>query len=54
MKELSNKQLSYIKGGVSFTASLVSAMARGINSILELGRSLGNAIRRLKSKNYCS
>jgi len=54
MRQISNKKLMNVKGGISFSASLISAMARGINSILELGRSFGTAIRRLKNKNYCS
>lgn len=38
-------------GGISGT--LINSFIRGINSMLELGRSLGSAIRRLTSNSLC-
>lgn len=54
MKELTNKELKEIRGGINWTASLISSLAKGINSILELGRSLGSAIRRVQYGQMCS
>lgn len=52
MKQLNNEQLMEINGG-AFSGSLINAFVRGIEAILDLGRSLGNAIRRIKSKSIC-
>ncbi len=38
-------------GGISGT--MISAFTRCINSILDLGRSLGTAIRRISTGNLC-
>ncbi len=50
---LSDKELLKIKGG-AITASLINAIARGISTIADLGRSVGTAIRRLVSGKICS
>ncbi|MDD3187742.1 MAG: hypothetical protein PHD02_04680 [Bacilli bacterium] len=52
--ELKKEELMNIVGGFSITASFISAVAKGINSILELGRSLGTAIRRIAGNSICS
>lgn len=52
MMELSVNDLINIRGG-SISGSLVNAFARGIEALLDLGRSLGNAIRRIRSKAIC-
>lgn len=53
MKKLSNEELFNIVGG-GISASMISAVVRGINSFLDLGRSVGSAIRRLTSGTLCS
>lgn len=53
MRELKKEELQNITGG-AVTASLISAVITGVNSFLEVGRSLGTAIRRFFSKNVCS
>ena len=50
---LQKEELLNIVGGVSITASLINSIYRGINSILDLGRSLGSAIRRLSGGSMC-
>lgn len=50
---LDKKELLNIVGGISITSSLINSIYRGINSILELGRSLGSALRRIKGGNMC-
>lgn len=49
---LKEDELKQIMGG-AITASWISALARGINSIMDLGRSLGSAIRRIQSGKLC-
>jgi bacteriocin-like protein len=52
MIELNNNELKSIKGG-SISGTLINAFVRGIEALMDLGRSLGNAIRRVKSKAIC-
>lgn len=49
---LTNNELYTIIGG-SVTASFLNAIARGITTILDLGRSVGTAIRRIGSNSIC-
>lgn len=53
MKQLDNQTLKTIQGG-AFSAALLTAIIRGFNSILDLGRSLGSAIRRIQFGKMCS
>ena len=55
MKELNNKELMNIEGGANwFSASFINATARAIETIMNVGRSLGSAIRRAVSGSVCS
>ncbi len=49
---LEKKELCLIYGG-SISGTLINAIVKGINSLLELGRSVGSAIRRGFSGNLC-
>ncbi len=53
MAVLTKEQLLKIEGGVTISGSLISSMVRGITVILDLGRSLGTAIRRAVSNSLC-
>ena len=53
MRELTNKELLEINGG-AITVAFINAMARGISTILDVGRSLGTAIRRIFGGSICS
>lgn len=53
MYKLNNEELLCICGGLSVTGTIINAFIRGINAFLDLGRSLGNAIRRIGSKKIC-
>ena len=53
MKELNNEILMDIRGG-AISGSFLSAIAKTINSLLNLGRSLGSAIRRIQNNSICS
>jgi len=50
--QLKKEELFNIYGG-AITASYITALVRGINSILELGRSFGTAIRRIVTGQKC-
>ncbi len=52
MKTLSKQELLEISGG-AISGSLINALIRGIGTILDLGRSLGTAIRRIQTKQFC-
>lgn len=53
MKKLENNELYQIYGG-AITASFITAVVRAVNGILDLGRSLGSAIRRIQNGKVCS
>lgn len=54
MKQIAKEKLEEIHGGVSITGAFINALARGVEVLLELGRSLGSAFRRSKDNNLCS
>ena len=49
---LEEHQLKKIYGG-AITAAFLSAVVRGMNLLLELGRSIGSAINRLRYGTSC-
>lgn len=53
MKKLDNKELYNVVGGVKFSASLLSSIIKGANFVLELGRYVGTAIRRMRTGRLC-
>ncbi|NLL45052.1 MAG: hypothetical protein GX247_05250 [Mollicutes bacterium] len=53
MNILERNELLKIVGGISISGTLINSIVRGINALLEVGRSLGSAIRRIVSKNIC-
>ncbi len=55
MREIKNDdQLYMINGGsISITGGLISAFSTAAKILLEIGRSIGGAIRRGKDKNLC-
>jgi len=50
---INNNELKQIIGG-TITATFLGYIVRGINSILDLGRSIGTAIRRIQTGKLCS
>ncbi|HHT38828.1 MAG TPA: hypothetical protein GXZ95_05435 [Mollicutes bacterium] len=50
--ELDNIELMNVRGG-SISGTLINAFVRGMNTLLDIGRSLGNAIRRITSNSIC-
>lgn len=54
MRELSTKELLNIDGGASwFSASFLNAASRALSTLIELGRSVGTAIRRTINGSIC-
>lgn len=53
MQILEKKELLMIEGGISISGTLINSFARGINALLELGRSLGSAVRRVMGNKLC-
>ena len=51
--KIKNEELLQIVGG-AISASMINTIIRGINSFLDLGRSVGTAIRRIQSGRICS
>ena len=49
---LKKEELLNINGG-GISGTLLNSIIRGINALLDLGRSLGTAIRRLGSNSIC-
>jgi len=52
MKSLNDNELYNIDGG-SVSGTLINAFVDGIKTIMDVGRSLGSAIRRVISGNLC-
>ena len=50
--KLKDCELININGG-GWTAAYLNAAARAVNTILELGRSVGSSIRRAITRNFC-
>lgn len=53
MKQLNNHELNEINGGINLSGALLNYATKAINAILDLGRALGSAIRRMRSGSLC-
>lgn len=53
MRELNSKELLQIDGGATLSAAFFNAISRTISTVMEVGRSLGSAIRRMFNGTYC-
>lgn len=52
MNRITNESLKDIQGG-AISATLLTGIVRGVNTILDLGRSLGTIIRRIQTGRLC-
>ncbi len=52
--KLEKEYLIKIQGGGILSGAVISALLKSVGTILDLGRSLGSAIRRISAKNVCS
>lgn len=53
MQKLTKEQLANINGGINISGTLINAIIKGVNSFLDLGRSIGTAIRRVSTGSLC-
>ena len=52
MKKIKKTELKKINcGGIS--ASFITSLVRAVNSLLDLGRSIGTAVRRIQTGTIC-
>ncbi len=51
---LKEEELLLINGGSSITGTILNAIVRAVNAALEVGRTLGSAIRRGMSGKICT
>lgn len=50
---IKDTELMKIVGGISITGTLINAIYKAANTIMDIGRALGTAIRRAISGNIC-
>lgn len=50
---MEDNKLLTITGGANINGTIINAISRFINSILELGRVVGTALNRSRTNNYC-
>ena len=50
---IKDNELKTIVGGLSVSGTLIKAMSSAVNTIMEVGRSLGTAIRKLSTGKLC-
>jgi len=53
MSELTDEECLLVSGGFTFSGSLLNGIYRSINSLLDLGRSIGTSLRMLKEGRIC-
>jgi len=52
VKELPDQEMASISGG-GLTSSIINAINNVINTLYELGKETGSALRRLTNNQYC-
>ena len=53
MTKLKKEELREIDGRTSITGTIISAFTGAIKTVYDIGRSLGNAFRRIKEDRLC-
>jgi hypothetical protein len=53
MNKLKTYELKEIDGGFSLTGTIVEAFTKGLETILDIGRSFGSSLRRLNEGKLC-
>jgi len=51
--ELKQEQLKNVSGGAAITSAMLNAISKAVNTIYELGRQTGSALRRIIKNRYC-
>lgn len=50
--KLNKEQMIQIDGG-AITSAMINAISKAVNTLYELGRATGSAVRRLIKKSFC-
>lgn len=53
MNRMSNAELIQVVGGFNFTGAVMASIVKGLNTLLDLGRSLGTSFRRVSNNKLC-
>ena len=53
MNKLKTYELREIDGGFSLTGAIIEAFTSGLETIVDIGRSLGSSIRRINEGKLC-
>lgn len=53
MERLENSELQTIIGGINWSGTLISAVTKLVNSVVDIGRYLGSSARRLITGKCC-
>ena len=53
MKKISKEEMKKVDGGLNFTASFLGYFVRGVDSFMDIGRSIGSAFRRMSAGKVC-
>ena len=53
MKKIKDEELLEITGGINLSGTLISAVTKLINSVVDIGRYIGSSARRLITGNNC-
>lgn len=54
LNKLTDEEMLSIIGGINISGTLIKSFTSAIEIVLDIGRSLGTAIRRLGKKGICS
>ena len=52
--KLEKRELKQIKAGANVSATLLNAIIRGVNSLMDVGRYFGSSVRRWVSNGKCT
>jgi len=50
---LNKEELFCVEGGLRISGTLVNSFSRLVNTIMDVGRSLGSGLRRIVYRSYC-
>ncbi|MBQ2873286.1 MAG: hypothetical protein IJE89_04745 [Bacilli bacterium] len=50
--KLNDEKMKQVSGG-AITSAMINALSKAVNTLYELGKATGSALRRLIKKSYC-
>ncbi|MBR1385522.1 MAG: hypothetical protein IJ568_01685 [Bacilli bacterium] len=53
MERITKEELKNLDGGDTITGTLITAISQGLKTLVDIGRSFGSSIRRIKDKRLC-